>query len=149
MATIKSGALDEMVGARIRMLRVDRGLSQTALAARIGVTYQQLQKYEQGDGRVGASRLARIASVLDISVGAFFEFPRAGSPDSRWSVYPRAEPRSRRVLEIPPRMAGPRLSARIEELAESVADEGAATTTTDALLNTVDLSERRKCPSRG
>ena len=76
MATRKSGPLDAMVGARIRMLRVNRGVSQTALAERIGVTFQQVQKYERGANRVGASRLAQIASVLDVSVGEFFRiFP--------------------------------------------------------------------------
>jgi transcriptional regulator with XRE-family HTH domain len=140
MATMKSGALDEMVGARIRMLRVSRGISQTALAARIGATFQQVQKYEQGDVRVGASRLARIASVLDVSVGEFFEFPRAGLlPGSRLSVGLHAEPRPRRVQ--------PR--ARIVEPAETIADQGSATKAVDAPLNTVDLSARRKFPSRG
>src|SRR6267378_3184913 len=67
MATRKSGPLDAMVGARIRMLRVNRGISQTILAERIGVTFQQVQKYEQGANRVGASRLSQIASVLDVS----------------------------------------------------------------------------------
>ena len=48
MAMRKSGPLDAMVGAKVRMLRVNRGISQTALAERIGVTFQQVQKYEQG-----------------------------------------------------------------------------------------------------
>ena len=75
MAMRKSGPLDAMVGAKIRMLRVNRGISQTALAESIGVTFQQVQKYEQGADRVGASRLSQIASVLDVSVGEFFESP--------------------------------------------------------------------------
>jgi transcriptional regulator with XRE-family HTH domain len=116
MATRKSGALDAMVGARIRMLRVDRGISQTALAARIGVTFQQVQKYEQGVGRVGASRLALIASALDVSVGEFFELSQAGPPGSRSPVckspaYLLAEPAARRVLEAYARMPGPRFRA--------------------------------------
>lgn len=76
MATRKSGPLDAMVGTRVRMLRVNRGISQAALAERIGVNFQQVQKYEQGANRVGASRLAQIASALDVSVGAFFESSR-------------------------------------------------------------------------
>src|SRR6059058_5861550 len=80
MATRKYGPLDAMVGARIRMFRVDRGMSQTVLAERIGVTFQQIQKYERGANRVGASRLSQIASVLDVSVGELFESSRAGSP---------------------------------------------------------------------
>jgi len=62
MATRKSGPLDAMVGARIRMLRVDRGMSQAALAERVGVTPQQLQKYERGTSRIGGGRLSRSPS---------------------------------------------------------------------------------------
>src|SRR5262245_58066472 len=109
MATRKSGALDAMVGARIRKVRVDRGISQTALAARIGVTFQQVQKYEQGAGRVGVSRLARIASVLDVSVGEFFESSKAGPPGSRSPVYLLAEPGARQILEAYARMSSPQL----------------------------------------
>ena len=63
MANRKSGPLDAMVGARIRMFRVNRGMSQTVLAEKIGVTFQQVQKYEKGANRVGASRLSQIASL--------------------------------------------------------------------------------------
>ena len=76
MAIRKSGPLDAMVGAKIRMFRINRGMSQTVLAGRIGVTFQQVQKYEKGANRVGASRLSQIASVLGISVGELFEILR-------------------------------------------------------------------------
>jgi transcriptional regulator with XRE-family HTH domain len=75
MATTRSGPLDVLVGARIRMCRLDRGMSQTVLAARIGVTFQQLQKFERGTNRVGAGRLSLIAAALDVSVGELFETP--------------------------------------------------------------------------
>ena len=149
MATRKFGALDAMVGAKIRMLLVDRGISETALAARIGVTFQQVQKYEQGAGRVGASRLARIAAVLDVSVGEFFESSRAGSPGSKPPIYLLAEPGARRVLEAHARMPSPRLRACIAKLVETVADPGRGAEAAVARLDTVDLGERRKRPSRG
>ena len=79
MAIRKSGPLDAMVGAKIRMFRINRGMSQTVLAERIGVTFQQVQKYEKGANRVGASRLSQIASVLGISVGELFEILRGWS----------------------------------------------------------------------
>ena len=79
MAIRKSGPLDAMVGAKIRMFRINRGMSQTVLAERIGVTFQQVQKYEKGANRVGASRLSQIASVLGISVGELFESSGDGS----------------------------------------------------------------------
>jgi transcriptional regulator with XRE-family HTH domain len=69
MTTRKSGLLDAMVGARIGILRASRGMSQATFAERIGVTFQQVQKYERGATRVGASRLSKIASVLGVSIG--------------------------------------------------------------------------------
>ena len=57
--------IDIGVGARIRLLRKVRGLSQQALAEAAGVTFQQIQKYERGANRVSASMLARIAGALD------------------------------------------------------------------------------------
>ena len=54
--------LDVMVGAKIRIFRIHRRISQTELAEQIGVTFQQVQKYETGMNRVGASRLSRIAT---------------------------------------------------------------------------------------
>ena len=149
MATRKSGPLDAMVGARIRMLRVNRGISQATLAERIGVTFQQVQKYERGANRVGASRLAQIASVLDVSVGEFFESSRAGPPGLNSPVHLLAEPDARRVLEDYARTPSPRVRSCIAKLVESIADRTSTTKATVARLNTVDLAERRKFPSRG
>src|SRR5579864_2792761 len=67
--------LDVMVGAKIRIFRTERGMSQSELAGKIGVAFQQVQKYEKGINRVGASRLSRIAAVLGISIGDLFEAP--------------------------------------------------------------------------
>jgi transcriptional regulator with XRE-family HTH domain len=64
--------VDVEVGHRIRIERLARGLSQTALANQLGVTFQQVQKYEKGVNRVGAGRLTKIAEVLGVPVGAFF-----------------------------------------------------------------------------
>ncbi|RUM23467.1 XRE family transcriptional regulator [Rhizobium vallis] len=66
-------AIDGYVGARIRMRRQLLGMSQERLADQIGVTFQQVQKYEKGINRIGASRLQRIADVLHTSVSFFFE----------------------------------------------------------------------------
>ena len=149
MATRKSGPLDAMVGARIRMLRVNRGVSQTVLAERIGVTFQQVQKYERGANRVGAGRLAQIASVLDVSVGEFFESSRAGPPGLNSPVHLLAEPGAWRVLKAYARTPSPRVRSCIAKLVESIADQTSATKATVARLNTVDPGERRKFPSRG
>jgi transcriptional regulator with XRE-family HTH domain len=72
MSVKRPDPVDIEVGHRIRIERLARGLSQTALANQLGVTFQQVQKYEKGVNRVGAGRLTKIAEVLGIEVGAFF-----------------------------------------------------------------------------
>jgi transcriptional regulator with XRE-family HTH domain len=65
--------VDVHVGARIRQRRFLLGMTQQSLAANIGVTFQQLQKYEMGANRVSASRLWDIARLLEVPVSFFFE----------------------------------------------------------------------------
>lgn len=65
--------IDRFVGARIRGRRLGMRISQTKLGHAIGVTFQQIQKYESGTNRVGASNLFRIASALSVEVSYFFE----------------------------------------------------------------------------
>jgi len=63
---------DAEIGRRVRMLRLQRGLSQTELGTLINVTFQQVQKYEKGTNRISAGRLQRIAEVLTVPVSFFF-----------------------------------------------------------------------------
>jgi transcriptional regulator with XRE-family HTH domain len=72
MSVKRPDPVDVEVGHRIRIERLSRGLSQTALANQLGVTFQQVQKYEKGVNRVGAGRLTKIAEVLGVPVGTFF-----------------------------------------------------------------------------
>jgi transcriptional regulator with XRE-family HTH domain len=71
--------VDVAVGARIRLLRKLRGMSQQALAEAAGVTFQQIQKYERGANRVSASMLSRIAAALDAPVAEMFGEGAAGA----------------------------------------------------------------------
>ena len=64
---------DIEVGQRIRARRMAQGMSQTELGNLLGVTFQQVQKYEKGVNRVGAGRLARIADTLGVPIGFFFD----------------------------------------------------------------------------
>jgi transcriptional regulator with XRE-family HTH domain len=66
-------SIDVYVGSRVRVRRRLLRLSQVALAERIGVTFQQIQKYEKGTNRIGASRLQTIAETLGVPVQFFFE----------------------------------------------------------------------------
>jgi transcriptional regulator with XRE-family HTH domain len=74
--------IDRRVGRRIRERRRQLGISQVRLAATIGLSYQQLQKYEQGSNRVAAARLAAISAALDVPPGYFFV---TGVPDQTQS----------------------------------------------------------------
>ena len=65
--------VDVQVGARMRELRIRAGMSQTTLGEAMNVSFQQVQKYEKGTNRMGASRLIQIASVLNVPVEALFE----------------------------------------------------------------------------
>ena len=72
MVTKSVNAIDRHVGARIRMQRMVRGLSQTKLGEAVGVSFQQIQKYEKGTNRVSSSRLQLIAAVLKVAPDFFF-----------------------------------------------------------------------------
>lgn len=65
--------IDVHVGARIRLRRTLLGLSQSTLADSIGLTFQQVQKYERGANRVGSSRLFDIAAVLEVPIAYFYD----------------------------------------------------------------------------
>lgn len=65
--------IDIHIGQRLRGLRVARGLSQTDVAAKVDLSFQQIQKYESGKSRVTAAKLCSLAHALDIPVGFFFE----------------------------------------------------------------------------
>ena len=73
MSRKKPDSVDIAVGQQIKIARLNAGLSQTSLADEIGVTFQQVQKYEKGVNRVGAGRLTSIAKALGMSVSSFFD----------------------------------------------------------------------------
>ena len=68
--------IDNHVGSRLRLRRKVLNLSQEKLAERLGITFQQVQKYEKGTNRIGASRLYQVARVLEVPVSYFFPEPR-------------------------------------------------------------------------
>jgi transcriptional regulator with XRE-family HTH domain len=83
-ATIKKATnpVDKYVGSRVRMRRLMLGMSQEKLGDALGLTFQQVQKYEKGTNRMGASRLQHISHILHVPVPFFFE----GAP------YPPGQP---------------------------------------------------------
>jgi len=66
-------ATDIHIGKRLRMMRLSRGLNQTELAKPFGITFQQVQKYENGRNRIGAGRLQEFANLLGVTPAFFFE----------------------------------------------------------------------------
>src|SRR5262249_25164913 len=73
MPRVRDTIVDQCIGRNIRHYRVRNGLSQAALGAPLGVTFQQIQKYEHGASRVPASRLFHIACILSVPVTCLFE----------------------------------------------------------------------------
>jgi transcriptional regulator with XRE-family HTH domain len=71
--------VDKLVGQNIRIFRMAKGISQTELGNSVGVTFQQIQKYEKGANRVGSSRLAKIAVILKVPISNFFDNAASGS----------------------------------------------------------------------
>ena len=69
----RANSVDENVGMQLRQRRSLLGLSQEKLAEQVGITFQQIQKYENGANRISASRLYEFSKVLDIPVSFFFE----------------------------------------------------------------------------
>src|SRR4026208_783284 len=82
---------DAEVGRRVRSRRLECRLSQTELADRIGVTFQQVQKYEKGMNRIGAGRLQRISEALEVPITFFFGNSAAGGSISPRQVSTNAE----------------------------------------------------------
>jgi transcriptional regulator with XRE-family HTH domain len=73
MAKKAPNPTDKHVGARVRMRRMMLGMSQEKLGDALGLTFQQVQKYEKGANRIGASRLQQISQILQVPVSFFFE----------------------------------------------------------------------------
>jgi transcriptional regulator with XRE-family HTH domain len=73
MAKKAPNPIDKHVGSRVRMRRMMLGMSQEKLGDALGLTFQQVQKYEKGTNRIGASRLQQISHILQVPVAFFFE----------------------------------------------------------------------------
>ena len=127
----KPNPIDVHVGGRIRMRRNMLGMSQEKLGESLGVTFQQVQKYEKGTNRVGASRLQTIASTLEVPAAFFFEnaptedsgspggFAEGASPDPMMEFYSSQEgvQLNRAFVKI----NDPKVRRRILDLVKSLA----------------------------
>ncbi len=121
--------VDLHVGARIRMRRKILGVSQERLAEDLGLTFQQIQKYERGANRVSASKLYEIARSLQSSVGYFFEgladttgegLAEGGEPFVHDFLM---TPEGLELASLFPKITRPKVRRRILELVRSMAEE--------------------------
>lgn len=101
--------VDIHVGKKIREARVLRGLTQTKIAERLGISFQQLQKYETGNNRVSASRLFEIAELLGVKPAYFFEGLGAGATEEKMPL----DAETAKVASALSRIADERIKAQI------------------------------------
>ena len=122
--------VDRHVGARLRMRRMMLPMSQEKLGGALGLTFQQIQKYEKGTNRIGASRLQQISQILQVPVSFFFEgAPNVnarshGAQDAPSPAYVSdflATSEGLALTEAFTRIKGPKLRRRIVDLVEEIA----------------------------
>ena len=120
--------IDILVGQNIRICRLQQRFSQTELGRRIGVTFQQVQKYEKGANRVGASRLTQIADVLGVPLLALFDGSSTAAQQAEPEDTPRAllaNPHSLRLLQGFDRIGSDAARAALLQLVDALANEDA------------------------
>jgi transcriptional regulator with XRE-family HTH domain len=113
--------VDVLVGSQIRLFRMHRKLSQSELGKMLGVTFQQIQKYERGTNRVGASRLLRMAEALEMPVSEFFAGAEGKGQHSRASKVSIFDPQTFRIAEAFVTLSDKELRAVLVKLVETVA----------------------------
>ena len=114
--------VDKHVGSRIRMRRMMLGMSQEALGDGLGLTFQQVQKYEKGMNRIGAGRLQHISHILQIPVPFFFEgSPHGEAPSPAYVSDFLATADGLALTKAFMRIEKPTLRRRIVELVEEIA----------------------------
>jgi len=112
---------DALVGQNIRICRLQKKLSQGELGRRIGVTFQQVQKYENGANRIGAGRLTQIAAALGVSLSELFDgTTTVGHSGLRSAREMIAHPRALRLLQAYDRITDRRVAGAILALVETL-----------------------------
>jgi transcriptional regulator with XRE-family HTH domain len=114
-------ANDIAVGRRIRAHRLACNWSQTRLADELGITYQQLQKYELGVNRIGAGRLQRVAQVFGVPIKALFAADGAASRDQTAMLAFLASAGAARLLRAYAAIRKPRMRRVLIAMAEEIA----------------------------
>jgi len=112
---------DIEVGRRVRALRLERDMSQTALADRLGLTFQQVQKYEKGVNRIGAGRLQTIAEIFKVSITDLFADAQPAAQGQQ-SVYELVDSAAAlRLLRAYTRLPNSKLKQALVQMAVAMA----------------------------
>jgi len=128
--------IDRHVGSRVRMRRMLAGISQERLGEALGLTFQQVQKYEKGSNRISASRLQQIAKMLDVPVAFFFDgaptgdLSPSGFADAGSTTYISdflATSEGVQLTKAFTRIKSTRLRRRVIDLVEAMAEENGET----------------------
>lgn len=133
----KPNPMDIHVGSRVRLRRMVIGMSQEKLGEKMSLTFQQIQKYEKGTNRIGASRLYQLAQILDVPVQFFFEdaplgvgnrgaMPAGGFAESKTEAFLLDFLNSRDGLELNRafvKITDPKVRKRVVELVRALSDD--------------------------
>lgn len=127
-----ANAVDKRIGQRVRTRRLEISMSQERLAELLGVTFQQVQKYEKGVNRIAASRLFDIAAALDMPVARFFEGLTGGRAAAGVAEHKEAyagdvlaTPEGAQLIALFASIDSPRVRRRVVELVRALAEEAA------------------------
>ena len=115
--------LDQRIGARVRARRLELGMSQERLADLVGVTFQQVQKYEKGLNRVAASRLHAIATALEVSMTYFFEGAGRAKAEDVALEQALTRPDVMQLIKLYCAISAPKVRKRVLELVRAMAGE--------------------------
>jgi transcriptional regulator with XRE-family HTH domain len=124
-----ANAIDRKLGQRVRSRRLEIGMSQERLAEILGVTFQQVQKYEKGVNRIAASRLLDICGALDVSVSRLYEGLRSsrapGAAEPRPDLVEDAlsTPEGAHLMSLFASIQSVRVRRRVVELVKVMAEE--------------------------
>src|SRR5689334_6705388 len=134
MAKKAPNPIDKHVGSRVRMRRMMLGMSQEKLGDALGLTFQQVQKYEKGANRIGASRLQQISHILQVPVSFFFDgapnvpghssHDRSDAPSPAYVSDFLATSDGLALTKAFMGIKNPKLRRRIVDLVEQIAGEG-------------------------
>lgn len=122
MTQRSSTPADREIGRRLKIRRLDLGISQTAVADALGLTFQQVQKYEKGTNRISAARLKRLAEILDVSIAYFYD-EKIGGSKKRPTAFALLETAySLRLMRAFTRIKDRQIQLKTVELVEGIAN---------------------------